>query len=301
MNFSDLQIFKAVVDEGGITRAARKLRRVPSNITMRIKQLEADVGTPLFHRSRQRLHLAPNGELLLSYATRLIDLSEEARHAVAGTSPRGLLKLGALESTAASRLPAVLAGLHRRHPDVHIELTTGTNDALVTALVERRLDAAFTAELPPAREFEHLQVFPERLVVISSIDDPPINKPRDAEGRSLIAFPNGCAYRRALHRWLKRDSLGGLRVLEMNSYHAIVACVAAGAGIAMIPETVLAAMPQVRIRRNPIPRALSDIVTPLIWRKGEISPSVLALRMLMAETTGKTRPSSRRPRETSAP
>lgn len=95
---------------------------------------------------------------------------------------------------------------------------------------------------------------------------------------------------------MKRDNLGGLRVLEMNSYHAIVACVAAGAGIAMIPETVLAAMPQAHIRRNPVPRALSDIVTPLIWRKGEISPAFLALRTFMAKTTGKTRSDSRRRR-----
>lgn len=282
MNFADLQIFKTVVEEGGITNAARKLHRVPSNITTRIKQLEAEVGTPLFHRSRQRLHLAPNGELLLGYAARLIDLSEEARHAVAGTTPRGLLKLGALESTAASRLPAVLAEFHRRYPDVRLELTTGTNDRLVTAVTERRLDAAFIAEPPSERELAHLPVFRERLIVISSADHPPITSVRDARGESLIAFPNGCAYRRVLHRWLKRDNLSNLRVLELSSYHAIVACVAAGAGIALVPETVLAAMPQAHVRRNPLPRAQSDIVTPLIWRKGEISPAVLALRTLMA-------------------
>ena len=95
MNFADLHIFKTVADEGGITKAARKLHRVPSNITTRIKQLESEVGTLLFHRSRQRLHLSPHGELLLGYAARLIDLSEEARHAVADTKPRGLLRLGA--------------------------------------------------------------------------------------------------------------------------------------------------------------------------------------------------------------
>ncbi len=290
MNFADLQIFKTVAEEGGITKAARKLHRVPSNITTRIKQLETEVGTLLFHRSRQRLYLSPKGELLLGYAARLIDLSEEARHAVAGTKPRGLLRLGALESTAASRLPAVLAEFHRRYPDVRLELTTGTNDALVSDVSERRLDAAFIAEPPSERELLHLPVFHERLVVISSADHPPINSARDARDESLIAFPNGCAYRRILHHWLKRDSLSNLRVLELSSYHAIVACVAAGAGIALVPETVLAAMPQARVRRNALPRAQSDIVTPLIWRKGEISPSVLALRTL-AVTVAKGAPS----------
>jgi DNA-binding transcriptional LysR family regulator len=282
MNFTDLQVFKAVVEEGGIVKAAHKLHRVPSNISTRIKQLENAVGIPLFHRDRQRLHLSPSGELLLGYAERLIGLSEEARHVVCGAAPRGLLKLGALESTAASRLSGILADFHRRYPDVRLELTTGTNDALVVAVAERRLDAAFIAEPPSARGLAYLPVFRERLVVISNQDHAPINSARDAEGQSLIAFPDGCAYRRVLQRWLKRESLATLRVLELSSYHAIVACVAAGAGIALMPEAVLDAMPQVRVRRNRIPRAQSEIVTPLIWREGEISPPVLALRTLMA-------------------
>jgi DNA-binding transcriptional LysR family regulator len=282
MNFADLQVFRTVVEEGGIVKAARKLHRVPSNVSMRIKHLEAAVGIPLFHRDRQRLHLSPSGELLLGYAERLIGLSEEARHAVSGAAPQGLLKLGALESTTASRLPSILADFHKRYPDVRLELTTGTNDALVNAVAERRLDAAFIAEPPPARGLAHLPVFRESLVVISSQDHAPIANAGDAEGQSLIAFPHGCAYRRVLQRWLKRDSLTTRRVLELSSYHAIVACVAAGAGIALMPEAVLDAMPQTRVRRNRIPRAQSEIVTPLIWREGEISPPVQALRTLMA-------------------
>lgn len=287
MNFADLEIFKTVVEEGGIIKAAHKLHRVPSNITTRIKQLEAAVGIPLFHRDRKRLHLSPSGELLLGYASRLIDLSEEARHVVSGTKPQGVLKLGALESTTASRLPAMLAEFHRQYPDVRLELTTGTNDALVNAVTERRIDAAFTAERPSSPSLAHIPVFRERLTVISSLDHEPIKSARDIDGQTLIAFPEGCAYRRYLQRWLKRDSLTTLRVMELGSYHAIVACVAAGAGIALMPEAVLDAMPEVSVRRNPIPRTQSDIVTPLIWRKGEISPPVLALRTLVASTGAK--------------
>ena len=291
MNFADLQVFKTVVEEGGIVRAARKLHRVPSNVTTRIQHLEAAVGMPLFHRDRQRLHLSPSGELLLGYAERLIRLSEEARHAVSGAAPQGLLKLGALESTTASRLSPVLAQFHRRYPDVRLELTTGTNDSLLAAVTERRLDAAFIAEPPPPGRLAQQPVFRERLVVISNPDHPSITHARDAEGQSLIAFPHGCAYRRVLQRWLGRDSLATLRVLELSSYHAIVACVAAGAGIALMPEAVLEAMPHAKVRRHPIPKAQGDIVTPLIWREGELSPPVLALRGLMDEmgTAGRRR------------
>ncbi len=282
MNFADLQVFKSVVDEGGVIRAANKLHRVPSAVTTRIKQLEASMGVKLFHRDKQRLHLSPAGELLLDYAERLIQLAEEARDVVTGTPPRGVFKLGALESTTASRLPPILAGFHSRYPDVRLELTTGTNDWLLGQMSERRLDAAFIAEEPSGRAFEHISVFTERLTLISSEDHAPIKRARDVEGLSLIAFPDGCAYRRVLQRWLGADSLATFRVLDLSSYHAIVACVAAGAGIALVPESVLDTMPQANVQRHPLPKAQSQITTPLVWRRGEISASVLALRTLLA-------------------
>src|SRR3984885_3305783 len=122
MDFVDLQVFKAVVDEGGIIKAARKLHRVPSSVSTRIQQLEASMGVTLFHRDRQRLHLSATGELLLDYADRLIQLSDEARSIVSGGKPKGVLKLGALESTIASRLPRILADFHERYPEVRLEL-----------------------------------------------------------------------------------------------------------------------------------------------------------------------------------
>src|SRR5437868_3136251 len=282
MNFADLQVFKSVVEEGGVIRAASKLHRVPSAVTTRIQQLEASMGVKLFHRDRQRLHLSPAGELLLDYADRLIQLSEEARDVVTGTTPRGVFKLGALESTTASRLPPILAGFHGRYPDVRLELTTGTNDSLLGQLGERRIDAAFIAETPAGQAIEHIPVFVERLTLISSPDHAPIKRPRDIEGESLIAFPEGCAYRRMLQRWLGADSLVTFRVLDLSSYHAIVACVTAGAGVALVPESVIASMPHAKVHQHPIPKAQSQITTPLTWRRGEISVSVLALRNLLA-------------------
>jgi DNA-binding transcriptional LysR family regulator len=282
MDFVDLQVFKSVVDEGGIIKAARKLHRVPSSVTTRVKNLEASLGVKLFHRDRQRLHLSPIGELLLAYAQRLIQLSDEARAVVSGGVPRGVLKLGALESTTATRLPRILADFHRRYPEVRLELTTGTNDDLVNKLVDRRLDAAFTAEPPSAGVLEHIPVFAERLIVISALDRPPIRRARDVEGASLIAFPDGCAYRRVFQRWFGRESLATSRVLELNSYHAIVACVASGTGIALVPESVLETMPNTHVLRHAIPKAQANIITPLVWRHGEVSPPVLALRTLIA-------------------
>src|SRR6201999_3160639 len=132
-----------------------------------------------FHRDRQHLHLSPTGELLRGYAARLIQLAEEARSVVSGAKPQGVLKLGTLESTAASRLPSLLTDFHRLYPDVRLELVTGTNDSLMQAVANRRIDAAFTGEAPTrllAQSLGSFPVFAERLVLILSLDHPPIRR-----------------------------------------------------------------------------------------------------------------------------
>ena len=288
MDLADLAIFKAVVEEGGIVRAARKLHRVQSSVTSRIQQLEASVGTQLFLRNKQRLHLSSSGEVLLGYADRLLGLAEEARNAVAEGPPRGVLRLGALESTTASRLPAVFCAFHERFPDVRIELTTGTNDALVGAVSDRRLDAAFVAVAPGRPELEHAGVFRERLVLITALAHAAVRRAADVAEDTVIAFPRGCAYRRVLERWIGDKGLTSVRVLELGSYHAIVACVASGAGVAIVPQSVLATVQCDLVAVHRLPKVLSDVVTPLIWRSGEHTPPVVALREVMRSASHRT-------------
>src|SRR5881628_3234335 len=137
MELTELRIFKAVAEHGGITKAAAALHRVQSNVTTRVKQLEEHLGTKLFHRQGRRLVLSSEGKVLLAYADRLLRLSSEAQAALKGHGPHGLFKLGTLESTAATRLPPVLARYHRDYPAVRLELVTGTSGALVDRAARR--------------------------------------------------------------------------------------------------------------------------------------------------------------------
>jgi DNA-binding transcriptional LysR family regulator len=269
MELSDLMIFRAVVEQGGVIAAAKALHRVPSNISARLHRLEQSLGSTLFYRERQRLRLTPKGQQLLPFADQLLALAAEARKAVSGMLAAGVLKLGALESTAASRLPELLASFHRSAPNVRLELTTGTNDALTAGVLERRLHAAFVAERPREPEVECLPAYCERLVLISRLGRTPIRRPRDIRGAPLIAFPQGCAYRRALERWLGREYSEALPMLEMASYHAVVACVAAGTGVALVPESVLKAIDARRIAQHAIPAVHARQTTYLIFRVSE--------------------------------
>jgi DNA-binding transcriptional LysR family regulator len=281
MDFADLRVFKAVAEEGGISRAARKLHRVQSNVTTRVKQLEASLGTPLFLREKGRLHLSPAGKLFLKYADELLRVAEQARHAVAGDAPQGVLRIGTLESTAASRLPPLLSRYHERHPAVRVELRTGTTDALIEAVLARDVDAAFVADCVSAAALEALPAFQEALVLIAPRSHPPIRRPRDVRADTLIAFPSGCAYRRRLVDWLAAGGVIPQKTLELASYHAIIACVASGTGIAIVPVSVTATVRDMKdVAIYPLGAKKRNAWTSLIWRKGDESP---ALRALHAE------------------
>src|SRR5215472_5055748 len=110
MDSGDLQVFEAVARAGGITRAADALHTVQSNVTARVQLLERELGVQLFERHSRGVSLTSAEQVLLPYAEQVGRLLAEAQRAVGDTSvPRGPLRVGSLETTAARRLPTVLA------------------------------------------------------------------------------------------------------------------------------------------------------------------------------------------------
>jgi DNA-binding transcriptional LysR family regulator len=279
MDFDSLTIFKTVVDEGGIIAAARKLHRVQSGVTTRIKHLEATLGVPLFLRDKRRLILSPAGEIFLGYVEQLLRLAEQARQAVRGDTPRGALRLGTLESTAASRLPPLLAHYHQQYPAVRVALATDTTDALVAGVMSRKFDAAFVVGQVEAVGLEGVRAFDEELVIVAPRSHPAIGDAHDVRTDTLICFPSGCAYRRRLHAWLATGSVIPEKILELSSYHAIVACVASGTGIALVPRSVLETVrTHDSIAVYPLPEEYACLTTYLVWRPGERSLALQALQ-----------------------
>ncbi|MDB5517973.1 MAG: HTH-type transcriptional regulator GltR [Tardiphaga sp.] len=283
MDLSDLRVFSAVVREGGVTRAAERLHRVQSNVTTRIRQLEDDLATPLFIRAGKRLHLTPSGQILLGYADRLLALADEARNAVQDPRPRGVLRLGAMESTAAVRLPGPLNEFHRRYPDVVLELRIGNPEVLAKAILAGELDAAFVAEPIADAPFDKMHAFEEEPVIVSSTAHPSIGR-KGGFPRSVLVFENGCPHRKRLEDWYTKRGEMPERTIELGSYHAMLGCVVAGMGIALLPKSVLTTFPEgKRLTIHHLPQGENRAETVLIWRKGAGSPNIEALRQILGD------------------
>ena len=281
LDLAALDIFRTVAAEGSVTRAAERLQRVQSNVTTRVQQLEADVGAPLFLREGRRMALTPEGQTLLGYADRLLALADEARQALRPDVPAGRLRLGSMESTAASRLPAPLARLHRQHPGVALELSTAPTLELVERLRAHALDAVLVAwppGLPPDPALETLPAFTEELLLVLPTRHPVAAHPDDVQPGTLAVFEPGCTYRRMAQDWFAARSQP-MQPLELGSYHAILANVAGGGCAGVVPRSVLRLSPQAR---HLAVQPLATIDTLLAWRQGYRSAALDALRDMLA-------------------
>ena len=282
MELSDLAVFRTVVQAGGITRAAEKLNRVQSNVTTRIKQLEERLGLQLFRRQGRSLVLSPEGELLQSYAQRLFRLADEAENELRTGKPMGVFRIGSLESTAGSRLAPILSRFHRLYPGVVVELVTGTSGALVQRVTNFEIEAAFVSEPFTAPGLEKMKVFEEELVLITARDEDKVTRAAQLAGSTVIAFANGCSYRKRLEEWLGASGVMPARTLEFASYQAMIACVAAGTGFALVPRSLLVSLRAANdVRQHELPVKVRRNRTHLIWN-GSASTALTRLQSLVA-------------------
>lgn len=311
MDLSHLDIFCAVARHGSVTRAAQELRRAQSNVTTRIRLLEQELGVELFLRAGKSMVLTPAGETLLAYAQRLLALAAEARQALRPGEPRGPLRLGAMDSTAASRLPGPLAAFHQRWPEVELSLEIGSSGHLLDDVAASRLDAALVAILPaldrwraglplpvaselpePFRtSLRGEEIYREQMMLALPEAHPDVARPGDIRVSAMAAFDARCSYRHLLEHWLTQgpEALARPpRVLELRSYHAILASIAAGGSIGIIPASLLARQAPAPVRTH----CLGEVATWLVQRRDYHSAAFDVLRGQLradAEAQAKTK------------
>ena len=277
IDLESLKIFRTVVDEGGVVRAANKLNRVQSNVTKRIRQLEEHLDARLFRREGRSIRLSAEGQTLLTYADRLLRLADETVSEMRTGKPKGVFRLGSLESTAGTRLPPILSRYHSVYPDVVVELATGTTGALVTRVVNFELEAAFVSEPFTAPGLQARPVFEEQLVLVTPKAIGKVSGPADLGRSTLVAFAQGCSYRKRIEEWLSIANMMPERIMEFASYQAMIACVAAGTGFAVVPKSVLDSLRAAKsIRQHALPKRFAVNRTYIVWH-GDPSPSLRGL------------------------
>ena len=240
MDPTSLATFLAVVRHGSVTAAALDLHTVQSNVTARLKQLEAELNATLFVRHSRGVTLTAAGMRLKGYAERLSALAAEAKAAVIDDGmARGSLRIGSMETTAAVRLPGLLGRFHGTHPDVQLEIRTGPTAELLEHVLAHRLDGAFVAGPINHPELTARPVFHEELVLVAARTSPMISQRLALGGLTAIVFRQGCSYRQRLEAQFSARGWLPYRRLEFGTVEGILGCVAANVGVTVLPRSVV--------------------------------------------------------------
>jgi DNA-binding transcriptional LysR family regulator len=277
MELSDLVTFSAVARLGGITRAADELNTVQSNVTQRVKALEAEIGTALFERHSRGMTLTGAGRRLLPYAQRMAALSREAVLAARDDGePKGPLSIGSMETTAAVRLPTLLAEFHRSYPAVRLSLRTAPTADLVAAVLDGSLDGAFVAGPIDHAELSSTIAFTEELVLVTArrwTSLAALRAGTPESGPTALVFRTGCTYRQRLEQVFTEFGWPSAERFELGTLDGMIGCVAADMGVTMLPRAVVGKNETVNIHK--LKAAQSGVDTLFIQRRSAHQYSAL--------------------------
>jgi DNA-binding transcriptional LysR family regulator len=169
MEFQQLEMFAAVVEEGSLRRAADRVFRTAPAVSIALKKLEEEIGTALLTRSdRNQQKLTASGQLLYSYSTRILNLRREA---VAGLQAlakcqTGTVRIGANESTSLYLLPKLIHAFQEAYPASTLEATSDNSDVIITALKQGRIDLAVVASANADDSLQRHLIMRDEIVLI---------------------------------------------------------------------------------------------------------------------------------------
>lgn len=274
MELRHLRYFIAVAETGSLSRAAEKLFIAQPPLSVQIRQLEDEMGTPLFVRHPKGVRLTAAGEALMPEARALLDRAGHLKDRLQGDGTSGVLALGYVPSASSTVLPALVRQLRAAHPALRIELREMISSAQTEALVAGHLDAGIARS--PARH--------PRVVAPAQMDDPfclvspAVESPaprgaidlRALAEQDFVAFTRhrGPAYfDQSIHLCARAGFSPRIRY-EASTVHGVLDLVAAGLGHALVPQSaVLLGRTGVAFRRVRSPA--QDQVLALLRRKGD--------------------------------
>lgn len=279
MNINDLTVFAAAARHGSVTKAARSLSTVQSNVTTRIRLLESELKVQLFRRNHRGITLTEKGQVLLPYAQQMLALLESAKTAVSESGDvGGTLQIGALQSTASARLPDLLKVYAARHALVDIGVATGTSADLVAQVLESRLDGAFVSGIEDHPDLDVVTSFVEELVIITPVRYRTVRAYLKQETLAkVLVFKIGCHYRQRLDRYLDSEGMRMSNAMDFGTIEGIIGCVAAGLGISLLPRSVVARSARNKdLAIHQLPKAYRYVETQFVTHKAQVRSLALS-------------------------
>ncbi|NMM83718.1 LysR family transcriptional regulator [Rhodococcus sp. SRB_17] len=242
MDLRQMEYFLAVVDCGGVTRAASELRVAQPSLSQAVRKLESDLGTELFHRVGRGLVLSPAGEALVGPARMILREVASAETAVrdVGAMRGGRIDIASLSDLCSDPLSVWVSKFRRRHPEVRFHVEERDSTADVVALVRSGACELGFLSLPmPTENLDSEELIDQQLVLVS----PPGTEARwpdpvpvgELSGVSFVMSERGTPDRDFIDHSLRLNGVEPDVAVEVRHRGAVLPIVLSGGGSAIVP------------------------------------------------------------------
>lgn len=268
-----LRSFAEAVETGGFGRAARRLNRTQSTVSLHIRQLEAAAGARLIDRGPRRFALTEAGAALSDYATRLLALHDEALARLRQPSLAGAATVAISEDFASRQMPRILGEFAAAHPQVRLEVRCGLGGPLRQALKRGEADLLIARRVGDAAPSSRMHVlWREALVWVAGgpVPDPALPLP-------LVLFGEGCVYRDTALAALKRAGRRWRVAYTGDALSGVQGAVQAGLGVTVLGRG--AVIPGLRVLGTALPALPGSAI--VLERRQRPSPAIDALARLI--------------------
>jgi DNA-binding transcriptional LysR family regulator len=245
MDFPRLAVFHAVVRHLSFSRAADELHLSQPAVSKHVRQLEAELGVPLFDRLGKRIELTDAGHLVANYAQRVSVLTEDLRRVLGELAglERGYLRLGASTTPGWYLLPEVLARFRRQYPGIEVSLVVSNSADIARRVLTGEVDLGFvggTTETPglqvrPLAEDEIVMIVPKGHVLARQRALIPDLFAQE----TLVVRERGSATRELTEAHRRQLGIAPAAVLEMTGCEGVKRAVCAGLGVAFVSSRAI--------------------------------------------------------------
>ena len=238
-----LRTFRAVAEAGSFTQAAARIHLTQAAVSVHIRQLEEEIGTPLFLRVNKKLYLTETGRALLDHAETILRAHDEAKAALAslGQSSRGRLRIGVTSTTFTLQpLPEILSEIKRRFALLDLTVVGGTSERIVEQILAGHLDVGIVSLPVEASDLTTETLRSDRLVAVMN----PTHRLAGEKSvtmdvltaEPLILSEHGGNTRRLLDLFFEKNHLEPTIIMELQRTEAIIKMVELGFGVTILPQ-----------------------------------------------------------------
>jgi len=237
MDTRQLETLLAIEQQGGFAAAAQVVNLTASAVSQQVTALEAEVGAELFDRSHRPPSLTAKGIEMVRSARAILNIVSETKASVTAGRVRGTMSFGTLRTYSSSVVPAALAAMRLKYPDLSFRLRVGKSEELMNNVASGQLDAALVADhVTVPSTLRWTPVIEEPLVVLMPTGYGHLSLEDAVRDVRFIRYRTQVPLSRQIDTEMARLGVSPQQIASVNTMSAVVGCVRAGLGFAVVPQ-----------------------------------------------------------------